>query len=63
MLGFGTLIYLIAPQNLMLAFQLQVLEKQQILEFEGHLAAATSKVTITEANSHLLDQLTLIDPV
>ncbi|XP_048256851.1 integrator complex subunit 1-like [Haliotis rufescens] len=37
-------------------------EVQQILEFESHLAAATSKVTITEANSLLLDQLTTMDP-
>lgn len=37
-------------------------EKQQILEFESHLAAATSKVTITEANSLLIAQLTTMDP-
>ncbi|XP_061168184.1 integrator complex subunit 1-like [Saccostrea echinata] len=37
-------------------------EKQQILEFESHLAAATSKVTITEANSLLISQLTTMDP-
>ncbi|XP_022317209.2 integrator complex subunit 1-like [Crassostrea virginica] len=37
-------------------------ERQQILEFESHLAAATSKVTITEANSLLISQLTTMDP-
>ncbi|XP_056018068.1 integrator complex subunit 1-like isoform X2 [Ostrea edulis] len=37
-------------------------ERQQILEFETHLAAATSKVTITEANSLLISQLTTMDP-
>ncbi|CAG2249830.1 INTS1 [Mytilus edulis] len=37
-------------------------EKQQILEFESHLAAASSKVTITEANSLLIAQLTSMDP-
>ncbi|KAK2152727.1 hypothetical protein LSH36_320g00001 [Paralvinella palmiformis] len=42
--------------------QLSELEKQQILEFEGHLAAATSKKQITEANSLLLSQLTTMDP-
>ncbi|XP_074651067.1 integrator complex subunit 1-like [Tubulanus polymorphus] len=42
--------------------QLVAMEKQQILEFEGHLAAATSKVTITENNSLLISQLTSMDP-
>ena len=37
--------------------QMCELEKQEILEFEGHLAAATSNVTITESNSLLLPQL------
>ncbi|KAK3090472.1 hypothetical protein FSP39_012133, partial [Pinctada imbricata] len=37
-------------------------EKQLILEFEGHLAAATSKVTITESNSLLVKQLTTMEP-
>ncbi|KAF6032449.1 INTS1 [Bugula neritina] len=37
--------------------QICELEKQEILEFEGHLAAATSNVTITETNSLLLSQL------
>lgn len=40
-----------------------VLEKTQILEFESHLAAATSKVVITEQNSLLLSQLILMDPM
>ena len=38
------------------------LEKQTILTLEKHLAAATSKDTITEANSLLLPQLTTRDP-
>ncbi|XP_055692691.1 integrator complex subunit 1 isoform X2 [Lutzomyia longipalpis] len=43
--------------------KLAVAEKSQILEFESHLAAATSKVIITEQNSLLLSQLMLIDPM
>lgn len=43
--------------------QLNVLEKTQILEFETHLAAATSKVVITESNSLLLSQLILMCPM
>ncbi|XP_055374259.1 integrator complex subunit 1 [Condylostylus longicornis] len=43
--------------------QLSVLEKQNILEFETHLAAASSKVVITEQNSLLLSQLTWMDPM
>lgn len=43
--------------------QLSALEKTQILEFETHLAAATSKVIITEQNSLLLSQLILMDPM
>lgn len=43
--------------------QVSTLEKQQILEFESHLAAATSKVIITELNSLLLSQLMLMDPM
>ena len=42
--------------------QVSALEKQAILTFEKHLAAATSKDTITEANSLLLPQLTTRDP-
>ncbi|XP_059607685.1 integrator complex subunit 1 [Phlebotomus argentipes] len=43
--------------------KIAVSEKSQILEFESHLAAATSKVIITEQNSLLLSQLMLIDPM
>lgn len=43
--------------------QLSALEKTHILEFETHLAAATSKVVITEQNSLLLSQLILMDPM
>ena len=42
--------------------QLGELVKQQILEFEGHLAAATSKQHINEANSLLISQLTRMEP-
>lgn len=46
------------------AKELQVasLEKQAILDFEMHLAAATNKATITESNSLLLAQLITMDP-
>ncbi|XP_036913853.1 integrator complex subunit 1 isoform X2 [Sturnira hondurensis] len=37
-------------------------EKQEILAFEGHLAAASTKQTITENSSLLLSQLTSLDP-
>ncbi|XP_031422445.1 integrator complex subunit 1 isoform X2 [Clupea harengus] len=37
-------------------------ERQEILAFESHLAAASTKQTITEANSLLLSQLTSLDP-
>lgn len=43
--------------------QVSALEKTQILEFETHLAAATSKVVITEQNSLLLSQLMLMNPM
>lgn len=45
--------------------ELQVisLEKSQILEFERHLAAATSKMIITEQTSLLLSQLMIMDPM
>lgn len=43
--------------------QISMLEKTQILEFETHLAAATSKVVITEQNSLLLSQLILMNPM
>jgi integrator complex subunit 1 len=42
--------------------QIAALEKTQILEFETHLAAASTKVAITEQNSLLLAQLTSLDP-
>lgn len=38
-------------------FQLAQLEKQQILEFESHLAAQSTKVAITEHTSLLLSQV------
>jgi integrator complex subunit 1 len=37
-------------------------EKQCIIEFEGHLAAASSNKQINESNSLLLAQLTSMDP-
>lgn len=43
--------------------QVAALERTHILEFETHLAAATSKVVITEQNSLLLSQLMLMDPM
>lgn len=43
--------------------QIITLEKTQILEFETHLAAATSKMVITEQTSLLLSQLMLMDPM
>ncbi|XP_019614901.1 PREDICTED: integrator complex subunit 1-like [Branchiostoma belcheri] len=42
--------------------QICELEKQEILEFESHLAAASTKVSITEANSLLISQLISMDP-
>uniref|UniRef100_T1J830 Uncharacterized protein n=1 Tax=Strigamia maritima TaxID=126957 RepID=T1J830_STRMM len=42
--------------------QIAHLEKQQIVEFENHLASASTKVAITESNSLLADQLTTLDP-
>lgn len=42
--------------------QLSQREKQEILAFEGHLAAASTKQTITESSSLLLSQLTSLDP-
>jgi integrator complex subunit 1 len=41
---------------------LAAIEKQHILEFESHLAAASTKITITEQTSLLLSQLTNLDP-
>lgn len=37
--------------------QLEVNERNQIIQFEGYLAAATSKVVITEQNSLLISQV------
>ncbi|XP_054429276.1 integrator complex subunit 1 [Pteronotus mesoamericanus] len=42
--------------------QISQREKQEILAFEGHLAAASTKQTITENSSLLLSQLTSLDP-
>ncbi|XP_064630438.1 integrator complex subunit 1-like isoform X2 [Lineus longissimus] len=43
--------------------QIQQTEKQEILEFEGHLAAASRPVvTITESNSLLITQLMKMEP-
>ncbi|XP_031573151.1 integrator complex subunit 1-like [Actinia tenebrosa] len=43
--------------------QLVQIEKEEILQFESHLAAATTGVAITEQNSLLLSQLISMDPV
>ncbi|KAL1458544.1 hypothetical protein WDU94_008682 [Cyamophila willieti] len=43
--------------------QLLAIEKQSIIEFEAHLAAATSKIPITEQTSLLLSQLISLDPI
>lgn len=37
-------------------------ERQQVLKFESHLAAATSKTQITESNSLLLSKVITLDP-
>ncbi|XP_023242494.1 integrator complex subunit 1-like [Centruroides sculpturatus] len=42
--------------------QISQLERDKILEFEIHLAAASTKVTITEHNSLLLSKLITMDP-
>lgn len=42
--------------------QMNALERTHILEFETHLAAATSKLIITDQTSLLLSQLMLMDP-
>ncbi|XP_046407555.1 integrator complex subunit 1 [Ischnura elegans] len=42
--------------------QTSSLEKQRILEFESHLAAASTKMAITEQTSLLLSQLITMDP-
>lgn len=42
--------------------QISQKERQEILAFESHLAAASTKQTITESNSLLLSQLTSLEP-
>uniref|UniRef100_A0A672MLC9 Integrator complex subunit 1 n=1 Tax=Sinocyclocheilus grahami TaxID=75366 RepID=A0A672MLC9_SINGR len=42
--------------------QISQKERQEILAFESHLAAASTKQSITENNSLLLSQLTSLDP-
>ncbi|XP_037090783.1 integrator complex subunit 1-like, partial [Pollicipes pollicipes] len=42
--------------------QIAAIEGRQILEYESHLAAASTGQTITEANSLLLTQLISLDP-
>ena len=42
--------------------QIAAYEKQQILQFESHLAAASTKVQINEHNSLLLSKLISMDP-
>ncbi|XP_063991596.1 integrator complex subunit 1 [Diachasmimorpha longicaudata] len=42
--------------------QIETLEKQEILEYESHLAAASTRVQISETNSLLLSQLITMDP-
>lgn len=41
--------------------QLAVMEKNQIIQFEGYLAAATSKVVIHEQNSLLISQVKIVN--
>lgn len=54
---FSSLSTLSDPQEL----QVAAIEKQQILEFETHLAAASTKAVITENNSLLLSQVGCIN--
>lgn len=42
--------------------QVQLIEKQQILQFESHLAAGSTKIQINETNSLLLTKLITFDP-
>lgn len=42
--------------------QMSQIEKEKIIQFETHLAAASTKVTITESNSLLLSKLISMDP-
>lgn len=55
-------LYLHAPNAQSQTNQLLALERPQILEFEMHLAAATSKIVINEQTSLLLPQVILMDP-
>ena len=43
--------------------QISAYEKQQILQFESYLAAASTKVQINETNSLLLSKLITLDPL
>ncbi|XP_011642756.1 integrator complex subunit 1 isoform X2 [Pogonomyrmex barbatus] len=42
--------------------QVEAIEKQEILEYESHLAAASSRIQLSEQNSFLLSQLITMDP-
>ncbi|KAF7414832.1 hypothetical protein HZH68_003321 [Vespula germanica] len=42
--------------------QFEAIEKQEILEYESHLAAASTRIQISEQNSLLLSQLITMDP-
>ncbi|KAG7214008.1 hypothetical protein KM043_001378 [Ampulex compressa] len=42
--------------------QVEAIEKQQILEYETHLAAASTRIQISEQNSLLLSQLITMEP-
>ncbi|XP_015601368.1 integrator complex subunit 1 isoform X2 [Cephus cinctus] len=42
--------------------QVEAIEKQEILEYETHLAAASTRMQISEQNSLLLSQLITMDP-
>ena len=53
---FSSLNTLSDPQEL----QVAAIEKQQILEFETHLAAASTKAIITESNSLLISQVNCV---
>lgn len=43
--------------------QVESMEKQEILEYESHLAAASSRIQLSEQNSFLLSQLITLDPM
>ncbi|XP_017798364.1 PREDICTED: integrator complex subunit 1 [Habropoda laboriosa] len=42
--------------------QVEAIEKQEILEYESHLAAASTRIQISEQNSLLLSQLMTMEP-